>query len=115
MDVLKVGWVFILPIVDPDVLPVLARLPAWCRERCIRPRVMVVLMTVIRDRRPAQQGPLEEASCLGSGEILVPLILIGGAAGIILGVMNATGLAFQLSLILAHLGEDPRRPGDACC
>ena len=30
IDVLKVGWIFIIPIVDPDVLPVLARLPAWC-------------------------------------------------------------------------------------
>ncbi len=41
----------------------------------------------------------------GGGENLVPLILIGGAAGVVIGVLNATGLAFQLSLILTALGK----------
>jgi TRAP-type uncharacterized transport system fused permease subunit len=64
---------------------------------------LVVLM-VIRDRRLPSKEHWENF-LFGSGEILVPLILIAGAAGIILGVMNSTGLAFQLSIILTHLGE----------
>lgn len=42
---------------------------------------------------------------VGSGENLVPLVLIGGAAGIIMGVLNSTGLAFQLSLMLTNVAE----------
>jgi TRAP transporter 4TM/12TM fusion protein len=43
---------------------------------------------------------------VGSGENLVPLLLIGGGAGVIMGVMNSTGLAFQLSLMLTHVAEN---------
>ena len=42
---------------------------------------------------------------VGSGENLIPLVLIGGAAGIIIGLTNSTGLGFQLSLILTEIGE----------
>ncbi|NQV55992.1 MAG: TRAP transporter fused permease subunit [Rhodospirillales bacterium] len=41
----------------------------------------------------------------GGGANLVPLIMIGGAAGVVIGVLNATGLAFQLSLILTAIGQ----------
>jgi TRAP-type uncharacterized transport system fused permease subunit len=41
----------------------------------------------------------------GGGADLLPLILIGGAAGVVIGVLNATGLAFQLSLLLTTLGK----------
>lgn len=41
----------------------------------------------------------------GSGENLVPLILIAGGAGVVMGVLNSTGLAFQLSIILTEIGE----------
>lgn len=42
----------------------------------------------------------------GGGENLVPLFLIGGAAGVVIGVLNSTGLAFQLSLILTEIGRN---------
>ena len=41
----------------------------------------------------------------GSGENLLPLMLIAGGAGVVMGVLNGSGLAFQLSIILAELGE----------
>ena len=41
----------------------------------------------------------------GSGENLLPLMLIAGGAGVVMGVLNASGLAFQLSIILAELGQ----------
>tara|TARA_R110002049_G_scaffold27888_3_gene95573 strand:- start:12 stop:1934 length:1923 start_codon:yes stop_codon:yes gene_type:complete len=34
-----------------------------------------------------------------------PLMLIGGAAGVIIGLLNSTGFAFQLSLALTHLAS----------
>ena len=103
IDVLKVGWIFIIPII------ILMYFLFWLGyppgvAALYSAASMVVLMTV-RDRRFPRMAHWKNFF-LGSGEILVPLILIGGAAGIILGVMNSTGLAFQLSLILAHLGEE---------
>ncbi len=103
IEVLKVGWIFIIPIV------ILMYFLFWLGyppgvAALYSAASMVVLMTV-RDRRPPTMAHWKNFF-LGSGEILVPLILIGGAAGVILGVMNSTGLAFQLSLILAHLGEE---------
>ena len=100
--VLKAGWIFILPIV------VLLYFLFWLGynpglSALYSAASLVVLMTV-RDRRPPTAAHWKNF-VLGSGEILVPLILIGGAAGIILGVLNSTGLAFQLSLILAAIGE----------
>ena len=100
--VLKTGWIFILPIV------VLLYFLFWLGynpglSALYSAASLIVLMTV-RDRRPPTAEHWKNF-VLGSGEILVPLILIGGAAGIILGVLNSTGLAFQLSLILAAIGE----------
>lgn len=39
------------------------------------------------------------------GTEFFPLLLIGGAAGVIIGLMNSTGFAFQLSLALAHVAS----------
>ena len=43
---------------------------------------------------------------VGSGENLTPLLLIAGGAGIIMGVFNSTGLAFQLSLMLTTVAQN---------
>lgn len=39
------------------------------------------------------------------GQELGPLMLIGGAAGVIIGLLNSTGFAFQLSLALTHMAS----------
>lgn len=38
-------------------------------------------------------------------ETLIPVILIGAAAGIIVGVLNITGLGFNLTLLLTDIGK----------
>jgi len=102
IEVLKVGWVFILPIA------ILMYFLFWLGYppgvAALYSAASLVVLMVVRDRRPPSLQQWKNF-LYGSGEILVPLILIAGAAGIILGVMNSTGLAFQLSLILIHLGE----------
>ena len=101
-EVMKIGWVFVLPIA------ILMYFLFWLGYppgvAALYSAASLVVLMIIRDRRPPS---LEhwKSFLFGSGEILVPLLLIAGAAGIILGVMNSTGLAFQLSIILAHLGE----------
>ena len=102
LDVVKVGWVFILPIA------ILMYFLFWLGYppgvAALYSAASLVVLMVIRDRRLPSKEHWKNF-LFGSGEILVPLILIAGAAGIILGVMNSTGLAFQLSIILTHLGE----------
>ena len=102
IEVLKVGWVFILPIA------ILMYYLFWLGYppgvAALYSAASLVVLMIVRDRRPPTLAQWK-SFLYGSGEILVPLILIAGAAGIILGVMNSTGLAFQLSLILIHLGE----------
>ena len=101
-EVMKVGWIFVLPIA------ILMYFLFWMGYppgvAALYSAASLIVLMVVRDRRPPS---LEhwKSFLFGSGEILVPLVLIAGAAGIILGVMNSTGLAFQLSIILAHLGE----------
>ncbi|MEJ2377421.1 MAG: TRAP transporter fused permease subunit [Pseudolabrys sp.] len=41
----------------------------------------------------------------GGGGGMVPLIMIGGAAGVVVGVMNATGLGQSLSFVLVQAGS----------
>lgn len=64
----------------------------------------VFVLTILKRRglptREQLRGFLE-----GSGENLAPLLLIAGGAGVIIGVLNSTGLAFQLALILSHVGQ----------
>jgi TRAP transporter 4TM/12TM fusion protein len=43
---------------------------------------------------------------LSLGQQFAPLLLIGGAAGIIIGLMSSTGFAFQLSLALTHVAVE---------
>lgn len=57
-------------------------------------------------RRPALLSPASlRALICGSGANLLPILLIGAGAGVVVGVLNASGLGFQLSLGLATLGE----------
>ena len=101
-EVMKIGWVFVLPIA------ILMYFLFWLGYppgvAALYSAASLVVLMIIRDRRPPSLEHWKRF-LFGSGEILVPLLLIAGAAGIILGVMNSTGLAFQLSIILAHLGE----------
>ena len=100
--VLKSGWVFVLPLVI--LLYFLFHMgypPGVC---ALYSSVSLLVLMVVRDRRLPSKENWKDF-IFGSGEVLVPLLLIGGAAGIILGVMNSTGLAFQLGLILAHVGD----------
>ena len=102
LQVLKVGWIFILPIF------VLLYFLFWLGYNpglsAIYSAASLIVLMTLRDRRPPTLSHWKNF-LFGSGDILVPLVLIGGGAGIILGVLNSTGLAFQLSLILTAIGE----------
>ena len=100
---LRDGWVFLLPLVvliyllfgrgfDPALSAMFASL------------ALLVLMT-IKQRRLMKLKELGELLTSG-GESMLPLLTIGGGAGIVIGVMNITGLGFSLSIVLSQIGAD---------
>ena len=101
--VLKKGWVFLLP------LGFLLYLLFW---RGFNPAVaalwsvgaLLILSSLLRRRFLT----LKEwgALTVGGGENMLPLLMIGGGAGVVIGVMNITGLGFSLSLVLTQIGTN---------
>ena len=100
--VITSGWIFVLPFA------VLIYFLFWLGynpglSAMYAGGTLLVLSAIKRMRLPNRA---EWADFIfGSGENLVPLILIAGGAGVVMGVLNSTGLAFQLSIILTDLGE----------
>jgi TRAP-type uncharacterized transport system fused permease subunit len=102
LSVLASGWIFVLPFA------VLIYFLFWLGynpglSAMYAGGSLLALSAIKRMRLPSRA---EWADFIfGSGENLVPLILIAGGAGVVMGVLNSTGLAFQLSIILTEIGE----------
>ncbi|MEE8303372.1 MAG: TRAP transporter fused permease subunit [Candidatus Tectomicrobia bacterium] len=65
---------------------------------------VLFIMMVLKNRRLPTWQEWQDFF-VGGGEILVPLVMIGGGAGVIIGLMNSTGLGFQLSLALTEVAQ----------
>lgn len=100
------GWVFVLP------LCVLLYFMFWLDYRPSLSAyyavgaflVLLVIKNLWRERRLVSLSELR-AFVLGSGENALPIIMIGAAAGAIIGVMNSSGLGFQLAMVLTSFGH----------
>ncbi len=108
--VLISGWIFVLPIAvllyylfylgyNPGLSAMFAGLSLLALY------VISFLLRHFVRGEPLPSRTLVADFVFGSGENLTPLILIAGAAGVVIGVLNGTGLAFQLSIILTDIGE----------
>jgi TRAP transporter 4TM/12TM fusion protein len=100
---IRTGWVFLLP------LGVLVYLLFW---RSFDPALSALaavaalfVLTTIRERRILKARELAEMA-VGGGESMLPLLMIAGGAGVVIGVMNITGLGFSLSIVLSQIGEN---------
>ena len=102
MPVLMSGWIFVLPFA------VLIYFLFWLGYNpglsAMYAGATLLALSVVKKMRLPNRAEWADF-IFGSGENLVPLILIAGAAGVVMGVLNSTGLAFQLSIILTELGE----------
>jgi TRAP transporter 4TM/12TM fusion protein len=100
--VIASGWVFILPLgVLIYYLFGLGYNPALSAMNAC---VALLVLWIVRNRRLPNRAECADF-IFGSGDNLVPLILIAGGAGVVMGVLNSTGLAFQLSIILTDIGQ----------
>jgi TRAP transporter 4TM/12TM fusion protein len=99
---LAANWALVLPLALLLVLLFAFEIDA-ARAALLAAGVLLGL-AALRDRALLAPKSLRELLC-GSGANLLPILLIGAGAGVVVGVLNASGLGFQLSLGLAALGE----------
>ena len=99
----KGGWYFILP------LGYLIYLLLWRGYdpglAALQATGLLVICYLLQHRLRPEWRKLWEL-VKGAGQEIVPLILIGGGAGAVIGMMNSTGFAFQLSLVLTHVATE---------
>jgi TRAP transporter 4TM/12TM fusion protein len=74
----------------------------WVALMCAA--LTIPILSTIKDRRFLRFDDFKKM-VVGGGESMLPLIMIAGGAGIVIGVMNITGLGFSLSLVLSQIGE----------
>jgi TRAP transporter 4TM/12TM fusion protein len=99
---LAANWALVLPLALLIVLLFAFELDA-ARAALLAAGALLGLAS-LRNRALLAPKNIRELLC-GSGANLLPILLIGAGAGVVVGVLNATGLGFQLSLGLAALGE----------
>jgi len=97
------NWIFIAPIA---VLLFLLFAWGWDPALCALTATAVLFAVMTVRQRSLPRKEQWHALLSGSGHNMVPIILIGGGAGIVIGVLNGTGLGFQLSLGLAAIGAE---------
>jgi TRAP transporter 4TM/12TM fusion protein len=100
---LRQGWVFLVPLAVLVYLLFFKRFdPAWS---ALVAAMTLMVLSSLRERRLPRVVELRDM-LLGSGESMLPLLMIAGGAGIVIGVMNSTGLGFSLSLVLTQVGAN---------
>jgi TRAP transporter 4TM/12TM fusion protein len=101
--VFKEGWIYIVPIA---LLVYLMFGEGMRVERAaIYASIAMVTLGAFK-RRDFGWGKLFEAITVGVGHEMVPILLVSAAAGIVIGTLNISGLAFTITLLLTHVGEN---------
>lgn len=101
-DVIKAGWLFFFPIAVLLILLFYFRHnPA--ESALIAAASNIVPLMILR-REPVN-FKLFSDFFIEAGRSMLPLILIGAASGIVIGVMNLTGLGFNITMVLGQVGE----------
>jgi TRAP transporter 4TM/12TM fusion protein len=101
--VLISGWVYLVPL--GVLLYFLLGLGYRAGLSALYSCAALFVLMVLKNRRLPSRAEWSDFF-IGGGENLVALVMIGGGAGVIIGLMNSTGLGFQLSLVLTTVGQN---------
>jgi TRAP transporter 4TM/12TM fusion protein len=100
---LAAGWIFLIPIA------VLLYFMFWegtrVEKTAIYATAVMLLLGALRRRGFDWRG-LVGAMTVGVGKEMLPILLVSAAAGIVIGVLNISGLAFTITLLLTHVAEN---------
>ena len=103
-DVLKEGWHFSLPFaVLIFALFVMNRRPDTAALWACGTIIVVSFVFGYKGRRIGLREIWD--SITGTGKIAIDIIIIGAMAGLIIGVIEVTGLSFGLTFLLVQLGQ----------
>jgi TRAP transporter 4TM/12TM fusion protein len=100
--VMRAGWIFLLPML---LLVYLLLFQGFAAQYAAIVASLVLLALALVRRRMRSKSDWEEL-VFGGGAMLIPLILVAGAAGLVVGVMNLTGLGQSLSVVLVQIGSE---------
>ena len=102
--VMKEGWYFIVPFVI--LLFALFQWNAPPEKAALYGAISIVLLGMVFTYRGSRLNLKSVFTSIHkAGEAAADIVIIGAAAGIILGIIDATGLGFGLTLILVQVGE----------
>jgi TRAP-type uncharacterized transport system fused permease subunit len=102
LNVLRTGWIYVLPMA---LLVYLLFFQGFAAQYAAIFASLALLALALWRRKLRTLTEWKEL-IFGSGAILIPLILVAGAAGVVEGVMNLSGLGQSLSVILVQIGAD---------
>ena len=98
--VMRSGWIYIFPIAL--LVWMMIGLGYQPTTSGIYASLALLALTLFRFRQlPAFKQVLDALS--GTGENLLTIVIIGGGAGIVIGVLTLSGLGFQLATAIASL------------
>ncbi len=100
---LRTGWIFLLPL---GLLVYLLFGRGYDPALAAMFSVLALLVLAALKMRSMLNLGAVRSLFVGTGENMLPLLMIGGGAGIVIGVMNITGLGFSLSLVLSEIGRN---------
>jgi TRAP transporter 4TM/12TM fusion protein len=102
-EVLKDGWYFIVPFAL--LLFVLFQLLRSPQEAAVWATGAIIVLGMVFSYKGARLRPRQIVNAfIETGRISMDLLLILGAAGFVIGILNVTGLGFALTFFLIHIG-----------
>lgn len=100
--VMRSGWIFILPLL---LLIHLLFFEGFAAQyAAIAAALALLTLALLRGRLRSRVDWAE--FIFGSGTILIPLVMVAGAAGVVVGIMNLTGLGQSVSVVLVQIGSN---------
>lgn len=101
--VLTEGWVFLVPIA------LLVYLMFWAGTSVSKAALYaagtMLLLAPLRGHRVPLRRLLRELT-VGVGEDMLAILLVSAAAGIVIGVLNISGLSFSVTVLLTAAGQN---------
>lgn len=107
-DILKAGWHFLVPIAFLVIaLMYPEKLVLTPEKAAVIATLMLVVFALMRGYRGKRVSLLDMLKAMiDTGRVSLDIILIGAAAGIMVGIMSISGLAFSMTAQLLTLSGD---------
>ena len=104
-DVLKSGWHFVVPILFLVIALIYPEVLLLTPEKAaVAATAILIVFALIFGYRGKRTSPKQIAvAVIESGRVSLDIILIGAAAGIMVGIMSISGLAFGMTMQLLGL------------